>query len=575
VDAEVEALARAMRLGEASDLARDRGDLARAFEIALEARDEARLEGVACAIADRTEKQDRNAIADRARAAAIRRGDAAAEGMVAEAMGATDEAAALYERAGSWRRAAAIWKAKGDVARAGRALERQVRADPTDAGSRVSLGDLLCAAGKHEAALRAVASLEGDDARAIRARAHAGLGLQPAEPTQSIEGVTAAVRATTDASLLFGRYEVVREVASTASSRVLEAIDRLLPGRDRVALKIFTGGGQVGAGRDALARFHREMDVLTHVDAPSILHAREVLQEGPTIVLPWMSGGSVADLIARGPVPPDRAAEIVARVLQALEAAHRRGIVHRDVKPANVLLDEVGGAYLADFGVAHLGDASSTATAGLLGTLRYMSPEQKMGTPATDRADVYAAGLILSEMLGAQIDRVPIPTDVPTDVATLLAELLADDPTRRPDAATARAKVLATAWPDRPFALARVPSELPPPSSFAPKERFVEETKTLRRDAILEREEILVFPGDPHFALAKALASITDPHLPMVLGVDAATGAIRIERVVGEPTESHEGATSALSRLASVTGVDAMCIILTARGIVAAFPSPP
>src|SRR5206468_5219088 len=137
--------------------------------------------------------------------------------------------------------------------------------------------------------------------------------------------------------------------------------------------------------------------------------------------------------VARGPVAPDRAAEIVARVLQALEAAHRRGIVHRDVKPANVLLDEVGGAYLADFGVAHLGDASSTATAGLLGTLRYMSPEQKMGTPATDRADVYAAGLVLAEMLGAQIDRAPIPADVPAEIATLLAELLAEDPARRPD----------------------------------------------------------------------------------------------------------------------------------------------
>src|SRR5690242_9690972 len=105
MDVEVEALARAMRLGEASDLAASRGDLVHAFELALEARDDPRLERLAHAIADRAEIPERNALADRARAAAIRRGDAAAEGFIAEAIGSIDEAAALYERGESWRRA--------------------------------------------------------------------------------------------------------------------------------------------------------------------------------------------------------------------------------------------------------------------------------------------------------------------------------------------------------------------------------------------------------------------------------------------------------------------------------------
>src|SRR6202040_1575115 len=86
-------------------------------------------------------------------------------------------------------------------------------------------------------------------------------------------------------------------------------------------------------------------------------------------------------------------------VLSALGEAHRLGVLHRDVKPANVLFDDAGVARLGDFGVAHLGDLSTTATAGVIGTLAYMSPEQREGRPATAESDVYAVGAILFEML--------------------------------------------------------------------------------------------------------------------------------------------------------------------------------
>src|SRR5262249_30673821 len=150
--------------------------------------------------------------------------------------------------------------------------------------------------------------------------------------------------------------------------------------------------------------FRREVEVLSKIDAQTVLKPRALLDEGPTVVLPWLSGGNLDELLARGRPTARRAAEIATRVLEALDAAHRRGLVHRDVNPAHVLLDEAGGAYLADFGVAHLGDASATATAGVIGTIRFMAPEQRLGEPATPRSDLYAVGVILGDLLGVSAD---------------------------------------------------------------------------------------------------------------------------------------------------------------------------
>jgi hypothetical protein len=561
-DDDVEALARALRLDEAAALACRKGLWLRAFELALEARDHTRATEAARGLATIESADDRRAMGNRARAAAVRRGDATAEGIVAEAVGELDDAASLYERGGAWARAAAIHRTRGDLAKEGRALERQCRADPTDEGSRVALARVLIAASRFEPALRALGGVhETPEVLALRARAHGAMGLrdsgEPAPPA-----VDAPVVGAGEDGMLFGRYEVVREVASTASSRVLEARDRLMPDRPRVALKIFTGGGQVGAGRDALVRFQREMDILLHVDAKGLLRARDVLPEGPTIVLPWMSGGSLEALIAKGPVAPRRAVEILSRVLEALEAAHRRGIVHRDLKPANVLLDEAGGAFLADFGVAHLGDASATATAGMLGTLRYMSPEQKMGEPASSKSDVYGVGLIALELFALPQPPAPLPSSLTPDVSALLIDMLRDDPTKRPDAATARRSMLAIAWPDH--ALTATASSDRPPSSLGlpPRgERFVDDGPRARRDLVLGRREVLVGQHDPRAKLAAALAVLDHPALPIVCGVDAATGALRVEAIEGQPVTRAE-LTSAERAL-----IDEALEVLQAKGI--------
>ncbi|MBL8719210.1 MAG: serine/threonine protein kinase [Myxococcales bacterium] len=494
-DDDVTALVRALRWEEACDLALARGDRLRAFAIAIEARDLPRQERLVSGL---SAEDDPKAIA-----VALRHGDRLAEGLVHGRFERGDDAAACFEAAGEFRRAAATLRRCGKTAEAGRALEAHLRARPDDEAAAVELGALCLELGRAEAALRVLRDLAGDEARSLRERAR-----------RALEGAS-------DTALpspwLFGRYEVVREVATTATSRVLEALDRLEPGAPRVALKVFVGGGQSGAGRDALVRFEREVQIVSLLDAPTVLRPRALLPEGPTLVLPWLGGGSAQGLVERGAVPARRAAEIVDRVLLALGAAHRRGVVHRDVKPSNILLDDVGGAFLTDFGVAHLGDAGATATAGVLGTLRYMAPEQRAGEPATPRSDLYALGVVLGELLGAR-------AAFPPAVAALVDRWTAEEESERPASAEeARAELTAIAWPDEPFST-EVPSLRPSGASS----RFVEESAQIWNDTLLDRRERCIAAGSP---IAAVLLRLRDPALPRILGQRG--GMLRIEIVRG------------------------------------------
>jgi eukaryotic-like serine/threonine-protein kinase len=559
MDAEVEALAKEMRLREARELAAERGDRVRAFELAMESRETEAMDAIAATFVEGE--------ANRARASAVRRRDPFAEAIAAEAGGALDDAVELFDRAEAHGRSAAIHKKRGDVARAGRALERQIKRDPTDVAARRALAEVLLAVDKPDAALRALSGVGDDDeARALRARAHERLGLSDAATSSP-----APPPVHDDPRTLFGRYEVIREVSSTASARVLEARDRLDPQKPRVALKIFTGSGHAGAGRDALVRFQREVEALSKIDAPGVLRPRAFLAEGPTLVLPWAAGGSVADLVSRGIPSPRRAAEIVDRVVEALDAAHRRGIIHRDIKPANVLLDEAGGVYLADFGVAHLGDASATATAGVIGTARYMAPEQRRGEPATARSDLYAIGIMFAELLGVRIDGGGDP------VADLIRDCCAEDPSQRvADAASLRARIAAISWPDE--AVAKKPSAPPSLRPASLEGARFEVHGALRRDRVLERDELLVASDDPRRALAEALAAIVHPALPLVLGVE--NGAMRVEVLEGAPVERLSGderavvsaALTAIHRRGAAHGSVATSLRRTARGVVLRFP---
>jgi serine/threonine-protein kinase len=215
-----------------------------------------------------------------------------------------------------------------------------------------------------------------------------------------------------------GAFEITGALGAGGMGEVYRARDTRLQ-RD-VALKILPA--LFAADADRLARFEREAQILaslnhTHIAA---IYGIESRGEQPVLVLELVEGPTLADRIAHGPIPQDETVSIARQIADALESAHEQGIVHRDLKPANVKLRSDGTVKVLDFGLAKLadpvagsgrGDASlpptitSPAMTGvgvILGTAAYMSPEQAAGKPAGKRADIWAFGVVLWEMLVGQ-----------------------------------------------------------------------------------------------------------------------------------------------------------------------------
>ncbi|MDF2692381.1 MAG: Serine/threonine protein kinase PrkC, regulator of stationary phase [Labilithrix sp.] len=430
MDDDVARLVREERLLEAAELASTRGDarsasalferacdFKRAAEQAVAAHDWARalplaLEGKAEAIAELVFPKlvADGGLAERVAFHLERRGDHGWAARLLESIGKRTEAARAYERGGDAIKASELLEAAGDVIGASKVLEAQVRREPQRGALLVALGSLLHRYGKTDAAVRmlqrvAAGAPERRAALTILIGALERLGFAQArvEAETELHALGGPVQATSEPrgapvrARLFGRYEVVRDVASSPHARVIECVDGVR--NERVAVKIFAGYDARGAGRDALARFEREVRVLGTLDHPNIVPLRDYLPEGPALVLGWMSRGTLEQMLASEAITPARAVEIAQAVLSALGEAHRLGIIHRDIKPANVLFDDAGVTRLGDFGVAHLSDLSATATAGVIGTLGYMSPEQREGRPATVRSDIFGVGALLWEML--------------------------------------------------------------------------------------------------------------------------------------------------------------------------------
>ena len=162
-------------------------------------------------------------------------------------------------------------------------------------------------------------------------------------------------------------------------------------------------------------RFEREAQTIASLEHPAIVPVYDFGEEGsqPFLVMRHMTGGSLTDRLMEGPLSLKAATAILRRIGSALDYAHQQGIVHRDLKPGNVLFDRFGEAYLADFGIVQLTEASSKLTGekALVGTPAYMSPEQAHGDSELDgRSDVYALGILLFEMLTGQL---PYHADTP------------------------------------------------------------------------------------------------------------------------------------------------------------------
>ena len=205
--------------------------------------------------------------------------------------------------------------------------------------------------------------------------------------------------------MLHGQYQIAELLASGGFGFVYRARDTVTG--ETVAIKeLFPN--LVG---DSLMvqRFIQEARATLHLTHPNIARTHNIFQHGDTyyLVMEYLAGGSLADRLRRGPLPEDEAVRIMRALCTALEYAHGLGVVHCDLKPANVLFDAEGEVHLADFGIAHVSDdlltrRMVTGTGVALGTVRYMAPEQLEGVRSDPRVDIYALGAILYEMLAGQ-----------------------------------------------------------------------------------------------------------------------------------------------------------------------------
>jgi len=197
------------------------------------------------------------------------------------------------------------------------------------------------------------------------------------------------------------RYRILEKLGQGGMGVVYKAEDLSL--KRNVALKFIRPGREKAS--EVVERFKLEAQAAAALNHPNIVAVYDIGEhEGQFYIsMEFVAGHDLGWLVGRGPLPVDRAMDIASQVGEALGRAHKRGIVHRDIKPENVILDEDGRAKVLDFGLAKvLGAASATASGQTLGTLAYMSPEQARGERVDHRADIWALGVLLYEMITGQ-----------------------------------------------------------------------------------------------------------------------------------------------------------------------------
>jgi eukaryotic-like serine/threonine-protein kinase len=244
------------------------------------------------------------------------------------------------------------------------------------------------------------------------------------------------------------RFQVNTLLGRGPGTEIYGAYDRLL--NRAVAVKLFPANPDPVACR-RVADEARALDRLDHRHLVSVFDGG--LHRGrPYLVMQLIRGRSLNDQLRRGPLPPALATPLIALLADGLAHVHSRGVVHRDVKPSNILLDQRAVPHLGDFGIALLaGESRVTSVDEIVGTPAYLAPEQVYGGPLGPAVDIYALGLVLLECLTgrreygeanklaaaiARLDRPPrIPDGLPAPLAGLLRAMTALEPAQRPTAA--------------------------------------------------------------------------------------------------------------------------------------------
>jgi eukaryotic-like serine/threonine-protein kinase len=420
--------------GKAAEIARERGDRPEALRLHLDARDFA-------AAATLGEALQHAAPPEQARAADVyeRRRMWADAAALRERLGQLSDAHELYKKAQLPLEVARLDETLGRPRDAGIAYEKLLAEEPGSpdaARAHLSLGRILAGFGRHDEAARhlqkaiaiatmprAASELDGppplDGERLARARRilvvelaalgyreAARLALETLRATDPrlppLDAFLQKERMTPDegarSPLLGGRYRVARLLGSGGMGRVYLARDEL-SGHD-VAVKVVAPPVDERSA-EGYRRFMREAKIVSSLQHPNIVSLVESHEDVGILALELMAG-TLADRLS-SPLEPSRVRAFALEILAGLQAAHAHGVIHRDLKPANIFFAASGEAKLGDFGVAHLSDLGATQTAGFIGTLAYMSPEQISGAPLTFAADVYALGVTLFQALTGRL----------------------------------------------------------------------------------------------------------------------------------------------------------------------------
>ena len=327
-----------------------------------------------------------------------------------------------------------------------------------------------------------------------------------------------------------GRYKIKSHIGTGGMATVYLAQDLIL--ERPVAVKVLRLDFHTNEA--AMRRFQREAQSATQLVHPNIVSVYDVGEEDGTnyIVMEYVEGTDLKEYIReRGPLPPREAVRIMTQIVSAIELAHQNRIIHRDIKPQNILIDREGNVKITDFGIAiALSETSLTQTNTLLGSVHYLSPEQARGGMATIRSDIYALGIVLYELLVGEVPfegesavsialkhfQEPLPrisqmlptvpqslenvvlkatAKEPLDRYSSCGEMLEDlqtclnperlhEPMFKPTAFSQETKVL------QPIATGQIPRKIPATSKEVPEIQFDEEKKAVQEEPKKKKKKI-------------------------------------------------------------------------------------